>query len=142
MKQIKSIAIFFAFLIIGSTISLAQTAKQTSKSKYGGIIQTTGNYTIEMVKEKNIIQFYVSESGKKEISDKDIAGSVLFEFLNKTKSTASLTKTGQNSLQVNTPKANVFTYCTVSLTVKGQNINAKFKNSDISQEDIEHGHQH
>ena len=43
---------------------------------------------------------------------------------------------------VSTPKANVFTYCTVSMVVQGKTITAKFKNDAVSQSDIEHGHQH
>ena len=142
MKTIKSIALAFTLLIAGTTLSYAQTAGHTHKAPHGGVVQEAGGYHIEMVKGADSISFYLLDGKQKTLSNKAITGTAIFDFFNKTKATSPLTKGSKNALWVNTPKANVFTYCTVSLVVQGKTITAKFKNDAVSQADIDHGHQH
>ncbi len=141
MKKIKSIAFAFTLLIAGSTISYAQTEGHAHKAAHGGMVQTAGNYHIEMVKGVNTTSFYLLDTKENTVSNKGIKGTAVFEFSNTTKANAPLRNGDENAFLVNTPKASIFTYCTVSLVVKGKNITAKFKN-DVPQAVIEHGHQH
>lgn len=142
MKKIKSITLALTFLVAGSTISYSQTENHTHKSVHGGVVQEAGNYHIEMVKGQDSISFYILDAQQKTLPDKTITGTVVFDFFNKTKATSTLARSKKNALWVNIPKANVFTYCTISLTVQGKTITAKFKNEAVSQADIEHGHEH
>jgi len=141
MKKIKSIALAFILMIAGTTISFAQTAAHAHKATHGGIVQTAGDYHIEMLKVANKINFYLLDAKENTISNKAIKGSAVFEFSNNTKTTVPLKNSEKDVFVVDNPKASIFTYCTVSLMVKGKNVTAKFKN-DVSQADIEHGHQH
>jgi hypothetical protein len=141
MKKIKSIALAFTLLFAGSTISYAQTEAHAHKAAHGGMVQAAGDYHIEMVKGANTISFYLLDAKENTVSNKGIKGTSVFDCSNKTKATAPLKNGDENAFLVNTPKASIFTFCTVSLMVKGKNITAKFKN-DVSQADLEHGHQH
>ena len=142
MKTIKSIAFAFTLLIAGTTLSYSQAEGHKHKAPHGGLVQEANGYHIEMVKGIDNISFYVLDAQQKTLSNKTITGTAVFDFFNKTKSTAPLKKGNKNVLLLNLPKANVFTYCTVSVVVKGKTITAKFKNDAVSQADIEHGHQH
>ena len=142
MKTIKSIAFAFTLLIAGTTLSYAQTEGHKHKAPHGGLVQEANGYHIEMVKGIDNISFYILDAQQKTLSNKTVSGTAVFDFFNKTKSTSTLAKTKKNAMWVSTPKANVFTYCTVSVVVKGKTITAKFKNDAVSQADIEHGHQH
>lgn len=142
MKKIKSITLALTFLIAGATNSYAQTENHTHKAAHGGVVQEAGNYHIEMVTGENMISFYLMDAKEKTLANKMITGTAVFDFFNKTKATSQLAKADKNAFQVATPKANIFTYCTVSFMVKGKSITAKFKNNAVSQADIEHGHQH
>jgi hypothetical protein len=142
MKKIKSIALALAFIIAGATNAHAQTENHTHKAAHGGVVQEAGNYHIEMVTGANMISFYLLDAKGKTVVNNAISGTAVFDFFNKTKATSPVTKADKNAFQVATPKANIFTYCTVSFMVKGKSITAKFKNNAVSQSDIEHGHQH
>lgn len=142
MKKLKAFSFAFAMLIAGTTVSYAQTAIHKHKAPHGGTVQEADGYHIEMVKGESALSFYVLDAKEKTVSNKAITGTAVFDFFNKTKSTSTLKKGGQNVLVLDIPKANVFTYCTVSLMVNGKTITAKFKNDAVSKEDIEHGHQH
>jgi len=141
MKKIKSIALAFSLLIAGSTISYAQTAGHAHKAAHGGMVQTAGKYHIEMVKGADNISFYLLDAKEKTVSNKGIKGTAVFEFANKTKANLPLKNGSENVFLVSTPRASIFTYCTVSFNVKGKNVSAKFKN-DVPQAVIEHGHEH
>lgn len=142
MKKIKSITLAFILLVAGSSISYAQTDNHTHKAAHGGLVQEAGTYHIEMVKGKDSINFYILDGKQKTLSNKTITGTALFDFFGNTKATSPLAKGKKDALWVSIPKANVFTYCTISVAVQGQTITAKFKNDAVSQEDINHGHQH
>ncbi len=142
MKKIKSITLALTFLVAGTTISHAQAKVHTHKAAHGGVVQEAGNYHIEMVKGQDNISFYILDAQQKTLSNKSITGTAVFDFFNNTKSTSTLSRSKKNALWVDIPKANVFTYCTISFVVKGKIITAKFKNNAVSQEDLEHGHQH
>ncbi|OYZ02122.1 MAG: hypothetical protein B7Y37_03175 [Sphingobacteriia bacterium 28-36-52] len=142
MKTIKSIILVFILLVAGSTVSYAQTENHTHKAPHGGLVQEANGYHIEMVKGKDSISFYLLDAKQKTLSNKTVTGTAVFDFFNKTKSTSTLANTKKNAMWVSTPKANVFTYCTVSVVVQGKTITAKFKNDAVSQSDIDHGHQH
>lgn len=142
MKTIKLITLAFILLIAGTNISYAQSENHTHKAAHGGLVQEADGYHIEMVKGKDSISFYILDAKQKTLSNKTITGTAVFDFFNKTKATSALAKSNKNAMWVNPPKANVFTYCTVSLIVQGKTITAKFKNDAVSQADIDHGHQH
>lgn len=141
MKKLKTIAVAFCLLAAVSTISYAQTTDHSHKASHGGIVQEAGSYHIEMVKDANTISFYLLDAKGNTVSNKGVTGSVDFDFYNKTKSTSTIKTGDKNALQVSNPKANIFEYCTVTLTVNGKTVTSKFKN-DASQKDIEHGHTH
>lgn len=141
MKKIKSIGFAFTLLLAGSTISYAQTEGHAHKAAHGGMVQPAGDYHIEMVKGANTISFYLLDNKENTVSTEAIKGTAVFEFSNKTKATAPLKNGDKNAFLANAPKANIFAFCTVSFMVKGKNITAKFKN-DVSEADLEHGHQH
>lgn len=142
IKTIKSITLAFILLVAGSTVSYAQSENHTHKSAHGGVVQEAGGYHIEMVKGKDSIYFYILDNKQKTLSNKTITGTAVFDFFGNTKATSALAKGKKDALWVGIPKANVFTYCTISVVVTGQTISAKFKNDAVSQEDINHGHQH
>ena len=140
INKIKSIALALALLVAGT--SYAQTESHSHKAAHGGTVQTAGDYHIEMVAGADKISFYLLDAKESTLTNKAVTGTAVFEFINKTKATAPLGKGSKNALMVETPKANVFTFCTVSLVVKGKTVTARFNNDAISQSDIKHGHQH
>lgn len=142
MKTIKSILLGFFLLVAGTTIAIAQVNQENSKTPHGGIIQNAGDCIIEMVERENSISFYVLDAKGKTISNKKVSGTVVFEFFNKTKATNPISLDVNNALFAEVPKANVYTYCTISVLVKGKTITARFRNSQVSEQDIHHGHQH
>jgi hypothetical protein len=142
MEKIKSIAIGIFLLVAGTTISNAQVNENQPKGSHNGIIQNAGDYKIEMIERENNCSFYVIDAKGKTVSNKGVTGMVVFEFFNKTKATNAISLDKNNALFVEVPRANVYTYCTFSAIVKGKTVSAKFKNSQISQQDINHGHQH
>lgn len=142
MKTIKSIVLGLFLLVAGATIATAQVNQENSKTPHGGIIQNAGDYKIEMVERENNISFYVLDAKGKTISNKKVSGTVVFEFFNKTKATNPISLDVNNALFAEVPKANVYTHCTISVLVKGKTITARFRNSQVSEQDIHHGHQH
>ena len=129
-------------LVVSTTISHAQVSTNSVKTPHGGIIQNSGDYKIEMVERENNISFYVLNAKGKTVSNKKIIGSVVFEFFNKTKATNPVSLDTNNALFVQVPKASIYAYCTITLLVNGKTISSKFRNSQVSEQDINHGHQH
>lgn len=142
MKIIKSIAFAILLTISGTTISHAQVSTNTVKTPHGGIIQNSGDYKIEMVERENSISFYVLNAKGKTVSNNKVTGSAVFEFFNKTKATNPVSLDTNNSFLVYVPKASIYAYCTITLLVNGKTISSKFRNSQVSEQDINHGHQH
>lgn len=142
MRIIKSIASGFLSLVAATTISYAQVSDNSIKTPHGGIIQNSGDYKIEMVERENSISFYVLDAKGKTLSNKNVTGTVMFEFFNKTKATSPISLDINNSLLVEVPRANVYTYCTISIIINGKTITSKFKNNQVSEHDVNHGHQH
>lgn len=142
MKIIKSIAVAILLTLAGTTISNAQVSTNTVKTPHGGIIQNSGDYKIEMVERENNINFYVLNAKGKTLSNKKITGSAVFEFFNKTKAMNPVSLDTNNSLFLQVPKASIYAYCTITLLVNGKTISSKFRNSQVSEQDINHGHQH
>jgi hypothetical protein len=138
MKTTKLIILSFILLMAGT----ASFAQFKFKAPHGGFLKKAGSYHIEMVQSESKLTFYLLDAKGKTLSNKSVKGSVLYEFFNKSKATSSLTNDKKNGFIVDIPKASVFTYCTVTLVVKGKNISAKFINDNVSEQDIEHGHQH
>ena len=141
-KLLLSTAFTIVLSITATTISHAQVNTNSVKTPHGGIIQNSGAYKIEMVERENTISFYVLDSKGKTVSNKKVTGSAVFEFFNKTKATNPVSLDTNNSLFVYVPKANIYAYCTITLVVNGKTISSKFKNSQVSEQDINHGHQH
>ncbi|MBC7642628.1 MAG: hypothetical protein H7174_09895 [Flavobacterium sp.] len=142
MKTIKSIVLALFIVVAGTAIATAQVNQENSKTPHGGIIQNAGDYKIEMVERENNISFYVLDAKGKIVSNKKVTGTVEFEFFNKTKATNPITLDINDALFVKVPRANIYTYCTITILVKGKTITAKFRNSQVSEQDIHHGHQH
>jgi hypothetical protein len=142
MKTIKTIVLGLFLLVAVTTISTAQVNQENSKTPHGGIIQNAGDYKIEMVERENSISFYVLDAKGKTVSNKKVTGAVEFQFFNKTKATNPISLDVNNALFVEVPRANVYTYCTITVVVQGKTISAKFRNSQVSEQDINHGHQH
>lgn len=135
-------SIILFLLIAGTTISYAQINDNIIKTPHGGVIQNADDYKIEMVERENNLSFYVLDSKGRTISNKGVTGTVVFEFFNKTKASNPISLDINNALFADVPKANVYTYCTISVIVKGKTISAKYRNSQVSEQDINHGHQH
>ena len=95
-----------------------------------------------MVKRENNISFYVLNSNGKTVSNKKVTGSAVFEFFNKKKATNPVSMDTNNSLLIYVPKASIYAYCTIALVVNEKTISSKFRNSGVSEQDINHGHQH
>jgi hypothetical protein len=142
MKTIKSITLAFFMLVSSYAVSYAQANHHSHKAAHGGLVQEADGYHIEMVKTNESISFYVLDAKLKTVANKSITGKAVFDFFNNTKTSSTLAKYKKDALWVSTPKANVFTYCTVSFIIQGKTISSKFKNDAVSQEDINHGHQH
>ncbi|MBF4518961.1 hypothetical protein IRZ71_21605 [Flavobacterium sp. ANB] len=142
MQKIKSIAIGLMLLIAGATTSNAQQKENNTQGPHNGLVQNAGEYKIEMVEREHNCSFYILDSKGKTISNKGVTGTVSFEFFNKTKADNPISPDVNNSLFVDVPKANVYTHCTLNAVVKGKTITARFKNTQVSQQDINHGHQH
>lgn len=142
MRIIKSIAIGFLLLVSATTTSYAQVSEKSIKTPRDGVIQNSGDYKIEMVERENSISFYVLDEKGKTLSNKKVTGTVIFEFFNKTKATNPVSFGANNVLFVEVPRANVYTYCTISMIINGKTITSKFKNSQVSEHDVNHGHQH
>ena len=142
MKTIKLFAFALTLIIGGTTVSYAQNVAAKRKAPHGGMIQKAGSYRIEMVKGDNTISIYLLDTEEKTLSNTGVTGTAVFDFLNKTKSTATLEKGDKNALLLDTPKANVFVFCKVTMEVNGKTITAKFQNDAVSLEDMQHGHQH
>jgi hypothetical protein len=132
-KHIKSFSLIFA-----ATIGVS--AQHSHDSPHGGTILESGNYHIEMVKSGDALNFYLLDGNLKAVKAK-VTGKVEFEFSNKTKATSNLAEGENGALTVALPKANIVEYCTVSLTVNGKLVSARFKNT-VSEADRHHGHQH
>lgn len=128
--------------ITATTNSYAQVNQGTIKTPHGGIIQNAGDYKIEMVERENNISFYVLDANGKTVSNKKVTGSVVFESFNKTKLKNPISLEANNALLVEVPRASIYAYCTITVLVNGQNISSRFRNSEVSEEDINHGHQH
>lgn len=141
-KLLLSTAFTIVLSITATTISHSQVKANSVKTPHGGIIQNSGAYKIKMVERENTISFYVLDSKGKTISNKKVTGSAVFEFFNKTKATNPVSLDTNNSLFVYVPKANKYAYCTIKLVVNGKKISSKFRNSQVSEQDINHGHQH
>src|SRR5215204_108675 len=142
MKTAKLIMLVSILFLAGIGSSYSQTADQSQKRVNGGLVEKAGDHQIEMVQGKDSIIFYVQDAKQKTVANKNFTGTVVFDFFNKTKATSPLAKGKKNSMFVAMPKANIYTYCTVSLMVNGKETTAKFKNINVWQSDIEHGHQH
>lgn len=141
MKIFRTLVLSTVLTAATATVSFAQSG-HSHKALHGGIVQEADGYHIEMVKAENTISFYLLDAKEKTINNKGVTGTTVFEFINKTKTTATLRKGDKNALVLDTPKANVFTFCTVTVLVKGKTITSKFQNDAISLEDIQHGHKH
>ncbi len=141
MKAIKSIVLSILFAT-ATLFATAQVKQATIKAPHNGVIQNAGDYKIEMVETDSKILFYVLDNKGKTVSNKNVSGTAVFDFFNKTTATNPISLEAKNALAVEVPKANVYTYCTISAVVKGKTITAKFRNSKVSESDIHHGHQH
>ena len=142
MEKIKSIAIGIFLLIAGTTISNAQVNENQSKGPHNGVLQNAGDYNIEMIEGEKNCSFYVLDTKGKIVSNKGVIGTVAFELFNKTKTTTPISLDANNVLFVEVPKANIYTYCIISVAVKGKTITSRFRNNQLSEQDINHGHQH
>ena len=93
MNKVKSIAIAAILIALSVTITYAQLPITAT---HGGIVQKSGNYTIEMVKSQNKIMFYVQDANKKAIANKEGIGSVTFDFADNTSSNIDLSTLGDD----------------------------------------------
>ncbi|TWI79007.1 hypothetical protein IQ13_3398 [Lacibacter cauensis] len=137
MKMIRKA--FFSLLVIiaGAT---AASAQHSHKAPHGGTLQEAGGYHIEMVKAKDSLNFYVM-NGENKVVSKVTNAKVEYEFINKTKSTATLSSCKNSSLCTSLPKANIFEFCTITFEVDGKSVSTKFKNT-VTDAEKQHGHQH
>lgn len=142
MQKIKSIAIALMLSIACTLTTNAQHKDNSSKGPHNGLLQKAGEYKVEMVERDSSCSFYIINSKGKTVSNKGVTGEVTFEFFNKTKASNPISPDANNALFVEVPRANTYTYCTLTAVVKGKTISARFKNTQVSQEDINHGHQH
>ena len=143
MKKIKSIAIAVIIMVAGTTTTFAQVAKSTPKTNHGGVIQKTGDYHIEMVKVETKIYFYLLDASKKALANKNVSGTVLFQYAGNTSSTAALTAVGDDGFSAKNDKLDKSISEVVKLKVNGKTITATFKNTtEPVQKEKPHGHSH
>ena len=140
MKSLKAITFSLLLLTGGSTITFAQTASHSHHGPHNGVVQEADGYHIEMFKTKDTLNFCLLDA-KGKTSDKKATGKVEYEFSNNTKASANLVSGKSGVLQTGLPKANIFEFCTVTLTVDGKTVSAKFKNN-VTDAEKAHGHQH
>lgn len=142
MKTGKFSVLLIALVMIVGTAS-AQSKMHNHKAPHGGIVEEAGSgFHIEMVKTDDVLKFYVLDSKQKTVSNKAISGTAVFQYLSNNKSNSPLVKGSENALITDKPRANKFTFCTVSIVVNKKKISGKFQNDEISLEDIQHGHEH
>lgn len=141
--KIKNLMLFALVLVLITSTASAQTKMHKHKAPHGGIVEEAGSgLHIEMVKTDGVLLFYVLDAKQKTLSNKAISGTAVFQFFNGTKSNSTLEKSAKNALVVDKPRANKFTFCTVSLVVNKKTITGRFQNDEVSLEDIQHGHEH
>ncbi len=127
MNKIRNIAIAAAMLVAGTVISFAQTKEHAHGSPHGGIVQTAGDYHVEMVMAKEKMTFYLLDGKEKTLPNKGITGSVILQFADKTSATVTLTAMGDDHFMANNDKASTFKSCVVTFKVNGKIATAKFK---------------
>ncbi len=137
MNKIKSIAIAAILMALSATNTNAQLP---TTATHGGIVQKSGNYTIEMVKSQNKIMFYVQDANKKVIANKEGTGSVTFKFADNTSSNIDLSTLGDDCFLVINEKEGMISLLTITLKIKGKTYTATYKN--VQGATKPHGHSH
>ncbi len=127
MKKIKSIAFAITMLVAGATSSFSQTKGHTHSSPHGGMVQTAGDYHIEIVSVKEKVTIYLLDANEKTMSNKGVTGTIILQFADKTSATVPLTAIREDGFSVPNPKASAFTSCVVTFKVNGKMATAKFK---------------
>ena len=132
-NNLKTILMLVAMLIAGTSISFAQHNHEhphTHKAPHGGIVKTAGDYHIEMVvdiqKKEDQVTFYLLDEKEKTIANKDITGTAMFLFDDKTTVTETLVAKGDDHFTVQLKYNKGFT-SVVTLKVKGETVTAKFE---------------
>ena len=108
------------------------------KATHGGVVKTAGNYHIEMVKGEEKVSFYLLDGKENTIPNKDITGTAILQFENKTTATEKLTAQGNDHFIVKLKEPELSFTCVVSFKVGGKTVSAKFQEESHSKE----GHHH
>lgn len=137
MKTIKTKFLGIILLFIAVNTSYAQT---TTTPSHGGIVQKSGDYTIELVKIQNQLIFYIQDINKKAVSNKGVTGNVAFQFSDNTATTTELSPLGEDGLLVINEKEGMVPSLTISAKVQGKTLIATFKNVPGATKG--HGHTH
>jgi hypothetical protein len=127
-------------LLVILTAAGAAAQDHSHNAKHKGIVQEAGGYHIEMVKGDGELVFYLLDAEEKP-SLKNDSGNVEFEFANKSKSKAALVKSSTGYFTVAYPKSPIFEFCTVTLSINGKAVSARFKNPGFDRAK-QHGHEH
>lgn len=143
MKKIKTIAIAVIIMISGTATTFAQTTKSTPQSYKGGLVEQTGDYHIEMVKSETKISIYLLDANKKPLANKNVSGTVLFQYSDKTSSTSTLVAVGDDGFSATNDKISKTSSFVVTIKVNGKTITATFKNAtEPVKKEKPHGHSH
>lgn len=138
-NNLKAILMFVAMLIAGTSISFAQHNHEhqhqkgenhAHKAPHNGVVKTAGDYHIEMVvdmqKKEDKVTFYLLDEKEKTMANKDITGTAMFLFDDKTTVTETLVAKGNDRFIAQLKDNKDFT-AVVTLKVKGKTVTAKFE---------------
>ncbi|MDO9184397.1 MAG: heavy metal-binding domain-containing protein [Bacteroidia bacterium] len=125
MRTLKSIALVALMLTAGARISLAQG--HDHGSPHGGIVQSAGDYHIELLVKGENMTVYLLDANEKAIPNKGVTGKATLMFTDKTSATVDLTASGVDGFSVKNDKAASYTSCVVTFKVGDKTATTKFK---------------
>lgn len=138
-NTIKSIAAIALMLMAGATISLAQEHHDHG-SPHGGIVQSAGDYHIELLVKGGNMTVYLLDANEKTVPNKGVSGKATLMFTDKTSTTLDLTVSGADGFSVKNDKAALYTSCVITFKVADKTATTKFKAAKADEKKEEHHH--
>lgn len=146
LKKVKSAIVAIAISTVGTFGAMAQD-HDNSKAPHGGKVEEAGAYHIETLTKDNKVSFFLLDGKAKAMSNKEVTGSVLFQFADGDSKTVLLSASGTEGFDAKDAEAATYTKAIVTFKVKGKTVSAKFsttakKEAHHHGEGEEHNHKH
>ncbi|MFY9308236.1 MAG: hypothetical protein WAQ28_04215 [Bacteroidia bacterium] len=138
-NTIKSIVLIALMLTAGTTLSLAQE-HHAHGSPHGGIVQSAGDYHIELLVKDGNMTVYLLDANEKTVPNKGVTGKATIMFTDKTSVTVDLTASGTDGFSVKNDKAASYTSCVITFKVADKTATTKFKAAKAGENKEEHHH--